>query len=509
MKKLLKNIDQKKSTGIDKIPPNLGQLSADILRTPLSNAINNNILKGKFLDDTKVASVSPLDKHTDIKYSVSNFRPVSVLNIFSKMYEKVLKNMLVEKMNDHFSPFVAANRENHYTQHVLIRLLEECRLYLYNNYIVGAVMTDLSKVFDCIPHDLLIAKLEAYGFDNYTIRYVYSYLKNRKQCVKINNTYSDLLDIISGVPQGSIVGPILFNIFFNDFFYVILIASAHNYADDNTLTSFGKTLEDLIKKLEHECEVALTWFRNNKMMVNPNKFQAILLNKSKSTHVKATMNIGNEKIESLSANKLLGIEIDDKLNFNNHINTICRSAANQLNALIRLRRFLGIEERKALIQSFVLSNFNYCPLVWMLSSVKSLNKIENLQKRALRFMLSDYESSYDELLRLSGSCAINVRLKRNLCVEIYKTLNDLNPSFMREIFETRKTKRAVRERYKINLEIPRVNQASFGTKSLRFYGPKIWNSLPYHIKSAENLLCFKNLIKSWNGSFCSCKVCRN
>ena len=121
---------------------------------------------------------------------------------------------------------------------------------------------------------------------------------------------------------------------------------------------------------------------------------------------------------SLSAIKLLGIEIDNKLNFNNHINTICRLAANQLNALISLRRFLGTEERKALIQSFVLSNFNYYSLVWMLSSVKSLNKIENLQKRALRFMLSDYESSYTEILRLPGSCAIKVRFKRNLCVGI-------------------------------------------------------------------------------------------
>ena len=115
VKKLLKNIEQKKSTGIDKIPPKLVQLSADILSTPLSNAVNNSTLKGKFPDDAKVASISPLDKHTYNKYSWSKFRPVSVLNTFSKIYEKVLKNMLVEKMNDHYSPFVAAYRENYNT----------------------------------------------------------------------------------------------------------------------------------------------------------------------------------------------------------------------------------------------------------------------------------------------------------------------------------------------------------------------------------------------------------
>ena len=123
-------------------------------------------------------------------------------------------------------------------------------------------------------------------------------------------------------------------------------------------------------------------------------------------------------------------------------------------------------------------------------------------------MLSDYESSYNELLRLSGNCAINVRLKRNLCVEIYKILNDLNPSFIQEIFETRKTKRAVRERYKKNLEIPRVNQALFGTKNLRFYRPKIWNSLPHHIKAVKNYYILKILSKAGITSFCSCKVCR-
>ena len=172
MKKLLKNIDQKKYTGIDKIPPKLVQLSADILSTPLSNAINNSILKGKISRWCKTIKVSPLDIYTDNKDSVSNFPPVNGLNIFSKMYENVLKNVLVEKMNDHFSPFVADYRENYNTQHVLILLLEKWRLHLDYNYFVGAVMTDLSKAFDCISHDLLIAKIEAYDFDNYTTCYV-------------------------------------------------------------------------------------------------------------------------------------------------------------------------------------------------------------------------------------------------------------------------------------------------------------------------------------------------
>ena len=189
----------------------------------------------------------------------------------------------------------------------------------------------------------------------------------------------------------------------------------------------------------------------------------------------------------MSSVELLGIQVDDKLNLNLHVSNICRSAANQLNALIRLKRFLGFKEKRIPINSYFMANFNYCPLVWMFSSASSLKKIENLQKRALRFLYNDYEISYEELLLKPGRATMNVNRLRILYTEIYKTINNLNPEFMRDLFSLRETSRLAREKYMLNLNIPVHNQVTFGSKSLRVFGPNVWNSLPYHIKSSENL----------------------
>ena len=200
-------------------------------------------------------------------------------------------------MEHHFSPFISAYRKSFSTEHVLIRLFEDWRNKLGNNNVVGVVLTDLSKAFDCIPYDLLLANLDAYGFNRDTVAYIYSYLKNRKQCVKINGTQSYLGDIISGVPQGSILGPILYNSFFNDFFYFILLATAHNFADDSTLACFSKTIQELIGSLESECEVALNWFNENKMIVNPGKFRGIIIDKRKQDHANKIFKIGSKEIK--------------------------------------------------------------------------------------------------------------------------------------------------------------------------------------------------------------------
>ena len=158
----------------------------------------------------------------------------------------MIKDQLVLSRENYFSTMVSAYRKNYSTQHVITRLIEEWRAHLDENFVVGAVLTDLSKAFDCIAHDLLIAKLAAYGFSDTALRYIYSYLSNRKQCVRINNTYSSYQKIISGVPQGSILGPIFFNLSINDLFFFVSNVSLHNFADDNTLSAFAETILELI-----------------------------------------------------------------------------------------------------------------------------------------------------------------------------------------------------------------------------------------------------------------------
>ena len=167
--------------------------------------------------------------------------------------------------------------------------------------------------------------------------------------------------------------------------------------------------------------------------MNPDKFQAFILDKRKRDHTDEHITADNQQIKVVSSMKLLGLQLDDKLNFNLHISHICRSAANQLNALIRLKNFMNFEEKKMLINSYFMTNFNYCPLVWMLSNTSSLKKMENLKKKALRFLCNEYEISYEELLSKSTTSSMNVKRLRALCVELYKTINKINPDFIRDL----------------------------------------------------------------------------
>ena len=209
-------------------------------------------------------------------------------------------------------------------------------------------MNDLSKAFHCLPHDLLIAKLHAYGIKKGSLKLLFSYLKNRKQRVRLNNTYSEWIDILFGVPQGSILGPLLFNIFLCDLFLFLNDIPVANYADDNTPYCKGKGLKvsDVLIKLENAAETLLQWFKDNRMKANPDKYHLLINNTKKSFQIK----IGNETVSNSKYEKLLGVKVDHELNFNEHVSSLCKKASQKLNALSRIASCMTFDQRRLMLK---------------------------------------------------------------------------------------------------------------------------------------------------------------
>ena len=190
-----------------------------------------------------------------------------------------------------------------------MRLIEDWKASSDNKKLVGTVLMDLSKAFHCIPHDLLIAKLHAYGLTTEALTFLYSYLIRRQQGVKINDAESIFKILSSGAPQGSILGPILFNIFINYLFLFINKAKLANLADDNTIYANSAEMETLLDILEKESETAIKWFKQNGMIVNPDKFQAMVLGRHKQKE-KINLKVNGAEIKGQNSVTLLGVEIE-------------------------------------------------------------------------------------------------------------------------------------------------------------------------------------------------------
>ena len=498
-RKVIRGLDSKKATGFDTISARILKDMEDILAEPVTIIFNMMIEEDIFPSQAKIGSILPLFKDKGERSDKTNYRPLSVLSAFSKIFERLIHNQIASYTNDIFSPYISAYRKNHSTQHVLARLIEEWRQGIDQNKYVGAIMMDLSKAFDCIPHDLLIAKLDAYGFDRRSCRLLFSYLKGRRQCVKINGTYSKLLTLLAGVPQGSILGPVLFNIFINDMFSFIVNTNPHGYADDNTLSKVAESHEQLLKDLTTDANISIDWLTNNDMIANPSKFQVIFPTKSKNKQGIA-IQIKDKTICSKSEVDILGLTIDENLEFEKYISKICQSASGQLHAIYRLNRYLKPKTRKLVMNSFILSNFSYCPLIWSFLSARQCSKIDKIIEKSLKVIDNENSLTYKELLNKYEQSSIKHRAHKVIATEIYKTFNNLNPEYMRKIFQKQSNIRNTRQT--LNLKSQSFRSKKYGFNSLRVLAPMIWNSIPNQIKASKDISLFKENIKPWGNENC-------
>ena len=500
----ISNLDNKKNGTYGNIPTKIIKDNYDICSSFLENIWNKEMIHDSvFQDKLKLADVTPVYKKKD-KTSVENYRPISVLPTFSKVFEKLIQKQITAYIENILSPYICGYRKGFSTQNALVLLIERWKKELDAKGYSGAILMDLSKAFDTINHELLIAKLNAYGFSEKALALILSYLTNRWQRVKINTSFSSWKELTQGVPQGSVLGPLLFNIYLNDLFMFLNEVGISNYADDTTLYVCSSNLKNVIEKLEQNSEVAIFWFESNFMQLNTEKCKLIV---SGLKHEQIWANIGDDVIWESKDVELLGITLDSELKFEKHISKICSKAHQKISILSRMAKFLTLNKKRILFKAFFESQFQYCPLVWMFQSRAAQTKINALHERALRITYNNYYSTFEELLEKDGSVTIHISNIRKLVTEIYKVFNDLGNDSYLELLQANNSNYNLRNQN--DLKVPTIKTVWKGENSIRFLGAVLWNLLPNEIKSAESLSIFKAKIKNWQPLECPCRLCKN
>ena len=502
-------INPRKSPGWDStISPTLLKEIAPAIAPSLAAIFNLCIDKCCWPTKWKMGEWTPVFKKGD-KQAIENYRPITVLPIFGKLFEHMLCKQITTYYDHIMYPKMTAYRKQHSCETTLIGLVEDWRKALDNKEKAYLLSMDMSKAFDSLLPSLTVAKLRAYGFNDKSLALMRSFFSGRLNRVKVGKVTSDWKEMKRGCPQGSSFGPMLWNLYQNDLSYNIKNANLTMYADDHQLYTVGREELNMGMKLERDAAKALTWYKDNYLMVNPNKFQFMKI-KPRNDKEQATMSVNSQNIKSTDDIKILGVNFDEHLVFTKHISELCKKASQRVGVLSRLRNLIPTEAKLLLYKVSIMPHLTYCHLIWHFCRTSDSRKVERIQERALRIVFNTHSDDYGSLLKRAKLPSLYNRRLQDIAILMYKVKHGMVPSFISDIFSVKSSKYSLRNR---NFDIPRFNSAFYGKHSLRYLGPHLWSKLSNKVKEIGNLQSFKSKIRCLNlndfinDNCSSCLIC--
>ena len=496
--KLSSCIKSSKADGPDGISPRVVKECINYIVNPLCDIFNLSLCTGVVPVQLKTAKIVPLFKKDNPEY-ISNYRPVALLSIFAKLLERLMYNRLYDFLTKQNILILEqfGFRKNYSTSLSVIcftdYILQEIDK---GNYCCGVFM-DLSKAFDTIDHHILLEKLYLYGIRGLPLQWFKSYLSDRKQYVVVDGVESTQLDVTIGVPQGSVLGPLLFLIYVNDIIHCSNILKFSLFADDTVVLYSHKNVTELVSIVNNELKILNDWFKCNKLFLNFKKTKYILFH---SKRKRLPLNVNPIKIEETVIDRtesinFLGILIHESLDWKYHIANIASKISRSVGVLSKLKCFLPQNVLLAIYNAIILPHLNYCNEIWGKTYRLHINKLYILQKRAMRHITKSNSRSASLPLFIKLKCLPIFDLVRlNILVFMFKYQKGILPALFQNMFNTNSSFHSYPTRFRDNLRTP-ITHSTIRTHSIRFTGVREWNSIDNDLKSSSTLTRFRLLFK--------------
>ena len=502
--KFLSTIDINKATGSDMIGPRLLKVAAPYIADEVTFICNHSIINSVFPSKWKEAKVTPLFKNGSHE-EVNNYRPISILPVLSKVLEKHVHESLSEFLHTYnlLHKTQSGFRTQHSCETALVNMIDLWMNAIDSGKMVGVVLVDFKKAFDLVDHQILIDKLKIYGIKDEALSWFNTYLTNRKQQVAINNCKSDFKQISYGVPQGSILGPLLFLLFINDLPLYTSNVFTDLYADDTTLYDVQDSMEQIDNNLQSSLNNLQIWCRNNGMILNSSKTKVMLVTtyqkRQRLTNDHLDLTYNKESLNMISNDKILGVFVDNNLTWSNHIKHLTKKIASSIWLLSKIKKFLSQAHRVQFYKSYIQPHIDFCNIVWGSSSESNKLKIFRLQKRACKVILDYNVDDSIEAMNSLKIMSICDRLYLRKAKFMFKVYNNIAPAYISENFTLRNN-----DNTNIQLRsssagcfIPPKPRTECFKQSLRYSGCLIWNSLPEEVKNAQTISTFHNRCLRW------------